>query len=186
MTDAEKKISQAKLHVKATGACNCVPEQEQRTCGLIREDTILDNTSPKCIKIGVETPKFDETYSQSVVVRMKMCPTMARERRSRYDRDYKKRAVKLAKEIGGTEAAKELGIPRATVYTWLRAARVGELNLRENPESARCLTEEFTVLREHVKDQDREIQRLKEENEFLEEVSAFFAARYWKSLKTKQ
>ena len=37
------------------------------------------------------------------------------------------------------------------------------------------LSEEITMLRKRVKEQDKEIRRLKEENEFLEEASAFFA-----------
>ena len=37
-----------------------------------------------------------------------------------------------------------------------------------------------------VKDQDKEIRRLKEENEFLEEASAFFAASRRKSLRSKE
>lgn len=32
------------------------------------------------------------------------------------------------------------------------------------------------MLRKHIKDQDKKIRRLKEENKFLEEASAFFAA----------
>ena len=47
------------------------------------------------------------------------------------------------------------------------------------------LAEELTMLRKRVKDQDKEIRRLKEENEFLEEASAFFAASRRKSLRPK-
>ena len=47
------------------------------------------------------------------------------------------------------------------------------------------LAEELTMLRKRVKDQDEEIRRLKEENEFLEEASAFFAASRRKSLRPK-
>ena len=47
------------------------------------------------------------------------------------------------------------------------------------------LAEELTMLRTRVKDQDKEIRRLKEENEFLEEASAFFAASRRKSLRPK-
>ena len=36
----------------------------------------------------------------------------------KYDQEYKVQAVKLAKEIGGTKAAKELGIPEGTVRSW--------------------------------------------------------------------
>ena len=39
------------------------------------------------------------------------------------------------------------------------------------------------MLRKRVKDQDKEIRCLKEENEFLEEASAFFAASRRKSLR---
>ena len=46
------------------------------------------------------------------------------------------------------------------------------------------LNEELITLRKQVKDQDKEIRRLKEENEFLEEASAFFAASRLKSTKT--
>ena len=47
------------------------------------------------------------------------------------------------------------------------------------------LNEELITLRKQVKDQDKEIRHLKEENEFLEETSAFFAASRLKSAKTK-
>ena len=40
-------------------------------------------------------------------------------------------------------------------------------------------------LRKRVKEQDKEIRRLKEENEFLEEASAFFAASRRKSAKNR-
>ena len=45
---------------------------------------------------------------------------MARSQR-KYDHEYKVQAVKLAKEIGGAKAAKELGVPEGTVHTWLSA-----------------------------------------------------------------
>jgi len=48
------------------------------------------------------------------------------------------------------------------------------------------LSEEITMLRRRVKEQDKEIRRLKEENEFLEETSAFFAASRRKSAKTRE
>lgn len=48
-----------------------------------------------------------------------------------------------------------------------------------------ALNEELITLRKQVEDQDKEIRRLKEENEFLEEASAFFAASSLKSAKTK-
>ena len=94
-----------------------------------------------------------------------------------------------AKEIGGAKAAKELGIPEGTIHTWLKAVRAGTLDIGEGshtPTSAMSLSEEITMLRKRVKEQDKEIRRLKEENEFLEEASAFFAASRRKSVKTRE
>ena len=134
----------------------------------------------------------------------------------KYDHEYKVQAVKLAKEIGGAKAAKELGIPEGTIHTWLKAVRAGKLDIGEGshtpasamslseeitmlrkrvkeqdegshtPTSAMSLAEEITMLRKRVKEQDKEIRRLKEENEFLEEASAFFAASRRKSAKTRE
>ena len=51
----------------------------------------------------------------------------------KYDHEYKVQAVKLAKEIGGAKAAKELGIPEGTIHTWLKAVRAGKLDIGECP-----------------------------------------------------
>ena len=42
-----------------------------------------------------------------------------------YDKEYKVQAVKLAREIGGDKAAKELGVPKGTIHAWLKAVRGG-------------------------------------------------------------
>ena len=113
---------------------------------------------------------------------------MARNQR-KYDQEYKVQAVKLAREIGGAKAAKELGVPEGTIHTWLKAARTGTIDIGEGshtPQSAMSLAEELAILRKCVKDQDKEIRRLKEENEFLEEASAFFAASRRKSARTNE
>ena len=61
-----------------------------------------------------------------------------------YDREYKAQAVKLAKEIGQAKAARELGVPKNTLYGWVRASRQGSLDLgagTQTPESAMTLNE---------------------------------------------
>ena len=57
---------------------------------------------------------------------------MAQNQKS-YDNEFKAQAVKLAQEIGGHKAAQELGIPKGTMYTWIKAFKEGRLsaNLRE-------------------------------------------------------
>lgn len=46
-----------------------------------------------------------------------------------YDQEYKIQAVKLAKDIGQAKVARELGIPQNTLYTWIYANRLGNLDL---------------------------------------------------------
>lgn len=53
------------------------------------------------------------------------------------------------------------------------------------PNNALTLNEELVELRNRIKEQEKEIRRLKEENKFLEEASAFFAASRWKSAKNR-
>lgn len=102
----------------------------------------------------------------------------------RYDTDYKIQAVKLALEVGVAKACHELNVPSSTMNGWMRAYRKGSIDVgagTRTPENALSLAEELTALRKQVKDQNREIKRLKEENEFLAEASAFFAASRRKS-----
>ncbi len=103
-----------------------------------------------------------------------------------YDKEYKIQAVKLGREIGFGKAARELGINTDTLYGWNKAVREGRLDMgpgAQTPESAMNLTEEIQKLRQENRAQAKEIARLKEENEFLAEASAFFAASRRKSAK---
>ena len=95
-----------------------------------------------------------------------------------YDTEYKIQALKMAKEIGVKKTCEELNLSRNTFYGWVKAAKEGKLDVdgyRSIDESL-SLTEELNLLRKKVKEQDKEIRRLNELNEFLEEASAFFAA----------
>jgi len=103
-----------------------------------------------------------------------------------YDHEFKVQAVKLAQEIGQAKEARELGVPKNTLYSWVRSNRLGDLDLgmgSQTPKSALTLNEELIQLKKTVKAQNKEINRLQEENEFLEEASAFFAASRRKSAK---
>ncbi len=53
-------------------------------------------------------------------------------------------------------------------------------------ETAMSLAEELAALRKQVEVQGREIRRLKEENAFLAEASAFFAASRRKSARNSE
>ena len=104
-----------------------------------------------------------------------------------YDKEYKIQAVKLGREIGFSKAAKELGVNVDTLYGWSKAAKEGRLDLgpgAHTPDGAMSLAEEVQKLRQQNREMGKEIARLKEENEFLAEASAFFAASRRKSQKT--
>ena len=100
-----------------------------------------------------------------------------------YEAEYKKEAVKLAKEVGARKASESLKIPYGTLYDWIKKERKGALETGKarTPAEALSLAEKIQKLRLENKEQAKEIKRLTELNEFLEEASAFFAARRQKS-----
>ena len=105
-----------------------------------------------------------------------------------YTAEFKEQAIKLSKEVGTKRAAEELGIPKNTLGTWVYKVKKGEIDPgagNQTPETALTLAAENQELRRQLKAQEKEIKRLNELNEFLEEASAFFAASRRKSEKTK-
>lgn len=104
-----------------------------------------------------------------------------------YAREYKEEAIKLVEEKGCKKASEELGISYHTLYDWVRQARKGELHMEKRSDSnVSKLEEEIQQLRKANKDQAKEIKRLQEENEFLAEATAFFAASRQKYAKKKE
>jgi len=105
-----------------------------------------------------------------------------------YDTDYKVESVNLAKEIGLSKAARELGLSTSTLNGWVKATREGRLTAipsSQSPKDVMSLADEVTMLRKQIKDLNKENKRLKEVNEFLEEASAFFAASRRKSARNQ-
>lgn len=105
-----------------------------------------------------------------------------------YDEEFKSQAVKLAQEMGDHKAAEELGVLSGTIYAWVKAFKEGRLQAKDavhTPTNALSLNEERIELRKHIREQEKEIRRLKEENGFLEKASAFFAASRGKTAKNR-
>lgn len=104
----------------------------------------------------------------------------------KYEKDYKVQSVKLALEVGQTKAAKELGISKNTLCGWVRAARVGSLDMGENvifKGKELSASEKNAQMAARIKVLEKEIRELKERNDFLEEAAAFFAASRQKYAK---
>ena len=88
-----------------------------------------------------------------------------------YDPNFKIEALKLVDQIGSSKAAKELNIPLATLYTWMKKAKSGEISgVTPNPQASLSLAEENRRLRQENKE-------LRQTNEILSEATAFFAQR---------
>ena len=87
----------------------------------------------------------------------------------RYSEAYRVEALKLEKEIGRGATAKKLGISVNSIDEWKKAERKSV----KNPSVER---EQMREMAEKIKEQEREIARLKKENEFLEEATRFFAS----------
>lgn len=103
-----------------------------------------------------------------------------------YSREYKEEAMKLAEEKGCKNASIELGISYHTLYDWIKQARKGNLHLEKRSDSnVSKLEEELQQLLRENKEQAKEIKRLQEENNFLSEATAFFAASRQKCAKRK-
>lgn len=107
-------------------------------------------------------------------------------RKSQYDDTFKTQALKLAKEVGATEAAKQLCITRYQIYNWTKDVTNGKFSPVDAPksaDSALTLREENKLLKEQLKQSTKRINYLVKENNFLKEASAFFAASHPKLKK---
>ena len=83
------------------------------------------------------------------------------------------------KQVGNGKAAIELGAPKSTLSQWVKQAEIGYLDTgvgTQTPGSAMTQAMEIQQLRAEIKALTKDNARLKKENDFLEEASAFFAA----------
>ena len=86
-----------------------------------------------------------------------------------YDEDFKKQAIKLAREVGNTAAAEELGIPKGTLGTWMHKARLGEIDTGSGTRDP----EESLNLAQQLQAANKRIQELEKKNRELEELNGF-------------
>ena len=83
-----------------------------------------------------------------------------------YDEEFKKQAIKLAKEVGNKAAAEELGIPKGTLGTWLKKAKAGEIDTGSGtrlPEESLNLAEQLQAANKRIEDLEKSNRELKEQ-----------------------
>ena len=91
----------------------------------------------------------------------------------RYTEEFKMEAVRLAESVGGTEAAKRLGVPDGSLRNWINRSRGGKLELAERSSVAvkRTLAE---VEAENVRLR-RELESTQLDLEIVKKAAAYFA-----------
>ena len=82
-----------------------------------------------------------------------------------YTVEFKTEAVKLAQEVGVTEAARRLDIPVTSIQNWMRPGKLGKADRGKAVSAAEA---EISRLR-------REVASLKMDNEILRKAAAYFA-----------
>ena len=92
-----------------------------------------------------------------------------------YTLEFKRQAVQLAEELkSGTQAAAQLGIPKASLHTWCTQAKAGTLGgitsgeVVKRPQPQPSFEEENRRLQ-------RELTTLKKVNYILKQAAAFFS-----------
>ncbi len=90
-----------------------------------------------------------------------------------YTDEFKVEAVRLGESIGGSRAAKRLGIPDSSLWNWIRLSRVGKLRAadRNGDPVKRSVTE---VEAENVRLR-RELASAKLDLEIVKKAAAYFA-----------
>ena len=91
----------------------------------------------------------------------------------RYTDEFKMEAVRLAESVGGTVAAKRLGIPDGSLRNWINRSREGKLEMRERGlvPVKRTLAE---VEAENVRLR-RELESTQMDLEIVKKAAAYFA-----------
>ena len=75
-----------------------------------------------------------------------------------YDKEFKKQAIKLGKEVGIKAAAEELGIPKGTLGTWLKKARTGEIDTGSGTRTPEESLRQYRIISTHSSIQTKNTQ----------------------------
>jgi|SRR5665213_3978889 len=90
-----------------------------------------------------------------------------------YTQEFKVEAVRLAESIGGTQAAKRLGIPDSSLWNWVRLSRSGKLKVGDP--SAVPVKRPPTELEAENARLRRELAEAKLDLEIVKKAAVYFA-----------
>ena len=90
-----------------------------------------------------------------------------------YTDEFKVEAVRLSESIGGSQAAKRLGIPDSSLWNWIRLSRAGELKTPDG--SGVPLKRSVTEVEGENRRLRRELASTKLDLEIVKKAAAYFA-----------
>jgi transposase len=90
-----------------------------------------------------------------------------------YTDEFKVEAVRLSESIGGSQAAKRLGIPDSSLWNWIRRSRAGKLKTPDG--SAVPLKRSVTEFEAENRRLRRELASTKLDLEIVKKAAAYFA-----------
>jgi transposase len=95
-------------------------------------------------------------------------------RKALYGPKYKEEACRmvLGQGYSAGEAARQLGIPKTTLLSWLKAHK-----LSEGPQTP-AGPEDPSVLRARIRELEKQLEREKTEKEILKKAAAYFAREH--------
>ena len=97
-----------------------------------------------------------------------------------YTLDFKRQAVQLAEDLKSiSKAALQLGVPKASLYTWCTQAKAGALGGKALTAPATKVSIQSTSDEEFRRLQ-REVAELKKVNHILKQAAAFFSQDHLK------
>ena len=83
----------------------------------------------------------------------------------KYDDEFKRQAVKLAKEVGTKAAVAELCVPKSTLLAWVRNANNGLIDMgfgTRTSEESLNLAQQLQAANKHIKEIEKKNRELEE------------------------
>jgi len=90
-----------------------------------------------------------------------------------YTDEFKVEAVRLSESIGGSQAAKRLGIPDSSLWNWIRLSRAGKLKATGG--TAVAVKRSVTEVEAENRRLRRELASTKLDLEIVKKAAAYFA-----------
>ncbi len=99
---------------------------------------------------------------------------MNKNKKRKYNLEYKQQAAQLAQQIGTRKAASQLGVNMSTLHSWKKASLKEEVSEKKSDSKSK------PALEAEIKKLQRENEELKKVNYILKKAAAFFSQDHLK------